>query len=399
MAPYSRADLCKSSIAQLASGSEIAPIPREAVLKEIASFYLEALQDKALMPLFEISLKQLASIDERSEGALYREIEVLAGASLNQRAVREEREVGRRQEFSALYLSLQPYLDALSDEHREIIEQALLFRGLVDPLSAGEVEFRFQGEHSFLVGDEGPCAHGVGNVKEASFGPGQSFAIGQVPVTQFMYLLAVLGSGEEVDPTPSRFKEGIGAVALQLGSRKFHLKPNHPVERVSALDAEAHARRVSKILGVQYGLPSDLQWEFANRSGSGGKYHFGGDERKMVSYMWFGDHSGQQTQAVGQLLPNGFHLHDTHGNVSEWTSSAHPDGTMRSLRGGSWDDFFEFLRSSRRNYRKPDERASSSIGFRLVRKISDKTHSAHTFELGDPEPKAKSGPAILEVRR
>ena len=83
---------------------------------------------------------------------------------------------------------------------------------------------------------------------------------------------------------------------------------------------------------------------------------------------------------VAQTSPNSFGLHDTIGNVEEWCSDWYdyyparavtdppgPDsGEERVLRGGSWGDDPDFVRSAFRGRLGPGFR-DVSIGFRLAR--------------------------------
>jgi hypothetical protein len=263
IAPFSWADGCNPSLAALASGSDGELVPLETQLKQMAHLYASALEKKELMPVFQAVLSQLAIRERRSEIELYKEIEWLSESPIERKARREEQEEMRKAEQSRLFEGLRPYLDPIGREHREVIENTLIRPGLVYPLITGEVEFRFSAAHRFLVGDEGTNGRNEGNTKVFSFGPGNDFAIGQVPVTQLLYFLAVLGT-KGVDATPSNFKTGEGALDLRLGDRVYSIKPNHPVENVTIADAKIHAGIVSELTGLQYGLPTEFQWEFAN---------------------------------------------------------------------------------------------------------------------------------------
>jgi formylglycine-generating enzyme required for sulfatase activity len=393
LSAFAHADRCRDSVLLLGNepgnGSGAKSALREDLLNEMASLYLEALQDSTLMQAFQWRLQTMASIEKRSEVDLYREIELLASHSTVRRHLREQREERTNQEQMQLISALGPYLGRLGREHREIIERELIFRGVVNPLTTGEVEFRFQGDHWFSTRFEGYSQDGSDSAtKLARFGLGHDFAIGQAPVTQLMYFLAALGE-EGVDPTPSDFKVGEGAVVLRLGDKTYHLKPNHPVDNVSAHDADAHARRASEITGEQYGLPSVLQWEFANRAGSKAWYHFGFDLKFLPQYGWFEINSGMGTQAIGQLLPNAFHLYDTHGNVWEWTAFSE-EKYYRVLLGGSWLAHSSSLRSGYPSFFEPDV-GDSAFGFRLVRQGPSRTPPPYAFNLGEPMPEATLG--------
>jgi hypothetical protein len=382
------ADRCKKSVALLGSEPESSrEVPREEVLDQIAGLYSAAINGEASMEAALMKMNELAERELRSISDVRHEIELLLNSPRERHERAEERRAHREKEQSHFYESLEPYLARIGHEHRKIIEEEILRRGLVNPLTTGEVEFRFHEKHTFLVGDEGLMGANRGKTKNVSFGSGNDFAMGQVPVTQFIYLLAALGEND-VDPTPSRFKKGEGSVSLQLGSQTYFFKPNHPVESVSYDGAEAHAARVSEIIGVSYSLPTLTQWEFVNRAGSEGMYHFGDDALLLPSYGWFKLNSRNQTQAIGQLSPNAFGLYDTHGNVWEVTSSAH--GQSFILAGGGWYSNARNLRSA---YHSLNVRGSFSedVGFRLQREIGGSVRPSHTISFRPSGPDSNPG--------
>jgi hypothetical protein len=387
-----RADNCNESVAQLGSNSDPSrEAPRKVVLDQLAELYSAAINGKAPMDAALNLMKDLAERELRTVTDVRQEIELLLYFPSERRERAEERRGRKAEEQSRLYEGLQPYLARIGWEHRKIIEEQIIRRDLVLPLSTGEVEFRFKGKHTFLVGGEDFWGLEEGVTREASFGLGDDFAIGQVPVTQFMYLLAAL-SEEGVDPTPSYFNQGEGAVELHLGGKTYRFKPNHPVERVSYAEAEAHARRVSGITGGQYGLPTEIQWEFANRAGSPWKYHFGDDEKMLAAHGWFEENSRGRTHEVGQLSRNAYHLYDTHGNVWEWNSSKVESEFI--VRGGSYLNDAKSVRSANRGLLDP-EQPTDHLGFRLTRQIGGNTRSTYVFTLGESEKAAKPGKVIL----
>ena len=131
--------------------------------------------------------------------------------------------------------------------------------------------------------------------------------------------------------------------------------------------------------GFTYRLPTEAEWEYAERAGSTTRYFFGDSAKELGDYAWYRANSQERTHAVGEKKPNAFGLYDMVGNVSQWTSdwygpftkgaAADPHGpatgTLRVIRGGSAHDHRRQMRSSYRTGFDPSKYAP--IGFRLVR--------------------------------
>ena len=153
-------------------------------------------------------------------------------------------------------------------------------------------------------------------------------------------------------------------------------KQNHPIVNVSWDDA----RKYCEWAGGR--LPTEAEWEYAARGGKEGLKYPWGDEisHDRANYESMSD----GTTPAGRYDANGFGLHDMAGNVWEWcadwfdeayyASSPQKDppgpagGTLRILRGGSWDDVARNLRASVRNGLVPDVRYDD-FGFRSVREV------------------------------
>ena len=129
-----------------------------------------------------------------------------------------------------------------------------------------------------------------------------------------------------------------------------------------------------------YRLPTEAEWEYAARAGSDTAWHFGDDESQLGDFAWFGGNSEGGAQPVGRLKPNGWELHDVHGNVWEWcfdsprpySKEAQNDpigeggsAEGRVVRGGSWLDVPEDLRSAYRVGGRPSNRVGD-FGFRCA---------------------------------
>jgi len=173
--------------------------------------------------------------------------------------------------------------------------------------------------------------------------PGRDYHMGIYPVTQREWK-AVMGDN------PSHFKGD----AL-------------PVESVSVGDCEEFIAKLNQRESDQkYRLPSEEEWEQACQAGNRTKYCFGDDKNKLTEYAWYSANSGSKTHEVGLKKPNAWGLHDMHGNVWEWTSTA--SGSVRVFRGGSWGNTAESCTSACRLCNDPEIRGSN-LGLRLVRSL------------------------------
>ena len=166
-----------------------------------------------------------------------------------------------------------------------------------------------------------------------------------------------------------------------------------PVVNVSWEDVKAYVGWLSDKTGKGYRLLSEAEWEYAARAGTRGPFHFGGtisagQANYDGNYTYGSGVKGpyrERTERVGSFGPNGFGLHDVHGNVWEWVEDcwygnyggAPVDGSAwvsggdceeRVLRGGSWDYVPGFLRSAFRFRNSPGIRNSSG-GFRIARTL------------------------------
>ncbi len=148
-----------------------------------------------------------------------------------------------------------------------------------------------------------------------------------------------------------------------------------PAICMTQLAAKTYCTWLSAKTGYFYRLPTEAEWEYACRAGTTTAYSFGDDPDELENYGWFYDNADEGYHKVGQKKPNPWGLHDMHGNVAEWVLDQHiPDfyskfakdkvaksplavpTTLfpRVVRGGSWDDDPELLRSAARVYSGPE---------------------------------------------
>lgn len=158
---------------------------------------------------------------------------------------------------------------------------------------------------------------------------------------------------------------------------------NRPVINVSWEDAKAFAAWLSKQSGRSFRLPTEAEWEYAARGGTGSAFWWGNQAGKGNANCngcgspW----DNSMTAPVGSFAANPFGLYDVHGNVYEWVEdrrhdsyqgapgdgSAWLEGTSpdRVQRSGSYRDYPEDIKASTRNWTSPARRLID-CGFRLV---------------------------------
>jgi formylglycine-generating enzyme required for sulfatase activity len=167
--------------------------------------------------------------------------------------------------------------------------------------------------------------------------------------------------------------------------------------------AKMYCKWLTATTGRYYRLPTEAEWEYAARAGTTTAYSFGDDPDDLDSYAWYFDNSEDQYQKVGKKKPNPWGLYDMHGNVAEWVLDQHVADFYKGLagktsknplavptkefpcvvRGGSWDDDPEMLRSATRRRSEPDWKMQDPqipqsiwyltdapfVGFRVVRPL------------------------------
>ena len=153
----------------------------------------------------------------------------------------------------------------------------------------------------------------------------------------------------------------------------------HPVEKISWLQAEAFITQLNTGGQFLYRLPTEAEWEYAARAGTSSAYFFGRDAHELSDYAWIQSNAEKSTHAVKQKKANPWGLYDVYGNVREYCQDWYgpypereqqdpkgPDkGTYKICRGGSWKFTPPHCRSASRHLTRPGV-ATSDIGLRLV---------------------------------
>ncbi|MDE5080575.1 MAG: formylglycine-generating enzyme family protein, partial [Trichodesmium sp. St18_bin1] len=146
------------------------------------------------------------------------------------------------------------------------------------------------------------------------------FFMGKYPVTQGQWRAIASQTNLKVkldlNPEPSICKESYQDID----------RWQRPVEQVNWFQAVEFYKRLSKLTGRNYRLPSEAEWEYACRAGTTTPFYFGETiTPELVNYN--GDYTygkspkgeyRRETTPVGQFPPNAFGLYDMHGNIHEW---------------------------------------------------------------------------------
>ncbi len=180
----------------------------------------------------------------------------------------------------------------------------------------------------------------------------KSFFLGKYEITQAQW-------GEVMNDAPSR----------HAGC------PDCPVDSVSWEDSQNFIRKLNRMkLGYEFRLPTEAEWEYACRAGSG-------DSRygKIDRIAWYRGNSDNKTHRAGLKKPNAWGFYDMLGNVWEWCNDWYGEypqrnvadptgparGTARVLRGGSFWNLEMYVRAANRYWEDPEKR-NRTDGMRLA---------------------------------
>jgi formylglycine-generating enzyme required for sulfatase activity len=209
------------------------------------------------------------------------------------------------------------------------------------------------------------------------------------------------GGRKDFDPAVHTIVDGVSQPTPPYTEMSFGMgQTGFPAISMTQHAANKYCQWLTAQTGHFYRLPTEAEWEYACRAGTHTPYSFPADE--IDDYAWYYDNSDDKYQLVGQKKPNPWGLHDMHGNVLEWTADQFAEDYFhqiakdaknpyikpvrlypRSVRGGSWFDDPEQLRSAFRRGSEPgwkeqDPQLPKSIwyhtdaqwlGFRVIRPL------------------------------
>jgi formylglycine-generating enzyme required for sulfatase activity len=219
----------------------------------------------------------------------------------------------------------------------------------------------------FAMGD----LHGDGDLDERPVHAvviGRAFALGRYEITFDEYERYC---DEKGDPVPDDGGFGRG---------------RRPVVNITWHDATAYAAWLSRQTAHRYRLPSEAEWEYAARGGTGTRF-------------WWGEQAGaghancagcetrwesESTAPVGRFPASPFGVQDMSGNVWEWVADCYHDSYegvpadgrpyappscgQRVVRGGSWILPPREMRAANR-WRWFPVLTADELGFRVARDL------------------------------
>jgi len=159
---------------------------------------------------------------------------------------------------------------------------------------------------------------------------------------------------------------------------------NRPVINVNWEEASEYSKWLTEQTGNQYRLPSEREWEYAAAAGTSTAFWWGYEIGRnnancgSCGSQW----DAKQTAPVGSFPANAFGLHDTIGNIMEWTNSCYRSSyrgapgfgqeweggncSKRMVRGPSFKTYEKDVRTTRR-FSYSSRTRMDSLGFRVAR--------------------------------
>jgi formylglycine-generating enzyme required for sulfatase activity len=204
------------------------------------------------------------------------------------------------------------------------------------------------------------------------------FGVGRYEVSRDQFALFVDATGYTT--AAGCYVEGRYSRTASWKQPGFEQAGNHPVVCVNHTDARAFVAWLSKKSKKLYRLLSEAEWEYAARGGTSAAYAYGDKFTASAGNL---NRQRDGTAPNGYAAPNGFGLHDVHGNAWEivedcWhddlalndqngkANTWRADCSQRVIRGGGWDSSILQSRLASRGTMST-QAAANTVGFRIAR--------------------------------
>ncbi|WP_425435459.1 formylglycine-generating enzyme family protein [Paraburkholderia ribeironis] len=186
--------------------------------------------------------------------------------------------------------------------------------------------------------------------------------------------------------TVEQWNACVAANACQKLTPESNANKAAPARDLSWDDAQQYVKWLARITGKPYRLPTEAEWEYADRGGTTTAYWWGDQMRKgNANCKDCGDPWHKEgPENAGSFAPNPLGLYDMNGSVWEWTAdcwhntyqSAPVDGhawdspgcEMRVIRGGSWREGAGYMLTATRFKYSAGVRQSQN-GLRVVKDV------------------------------
>lgn len=194
--------------------------------------------------------------------------------------------------------------------------------------------------------------------------------------------------------------------------RRRQTEPHYGTKPMVAVNWQTAAELGARLstAAVQYGLPTEAEWERAARGGLIGARYSWGDAPPDETRCDCGHFGTFVIQPPRTLAPNGYGLFGMCGGVWEWTCDVYdalaysdrrpplePPANTYVLRGGSFVDDEEAVTVSFRMALAGDEGAGTpTVGYRLVRRAPPIASLAVTSQSQRVEPVARAEPPAAQ---
>lgn len=151
-----------------------------------------------------------------------------------------------------------------------------------------------------------------------------------------------------------------------------------PMTNVSFDDCVAFCEKLNDLTGLDFRLPSEIEWEYAARGGTSADSTIFAGSDVPDEIAWYGKNAHGKPHECdashSPMCPNGANLYDMSGNVSEWCNTDfrpyNPDvpvidAESKVIRGGNYDSGTYGITVYHREPMNTHEKAPT-VGLRLV---------------------------------